>query len=261
MWFWMNILIRNVQRFKPTCTAFLIQNPNLLCLRIVAVLLFVCFGFTALQNYFTHFEPNQSSGRAKANHLHPLSWTWLSHITEQPRNKTNKMTVCPAKTQISLCIRLCCVSMGSWQHRLWSDWADAQADLSLRWAHRSFCWLWATSRENVLCKQQRHRSACAFTQSSIIITLIKSKISTLACFCSWTGQLEPYLIAKPRRQVFSWCGSFSPRGVWIWASSWENLLLPFANNKRADQPAHPCSLISIFVVRSLDSIIPVVAMY
>ena len=24
--------------------------------------------------------------------------------------------------------------------RLWSDWADAQADLSLRWAHRSFCW-------------------------------------------------------------------------------------------------------------------------
>ena len=26
------------------------------------------------------------------------------------------------------------------QRRLWSDWADAQADLSLRWAHRSFCW-------------------------------------------------------------------------------------------------------------------------
>ena len=25
------------------------------------------------------------------------------------------------------------------QRRLWSDWADAQADLSLRWAH-SFCW-------------------------------------------------------------------------------------------------------------------------
>ena len=26
------------------------------------------------------------------------------------------------------------------QRRLWSDWADAQADLSLCWAHRSFCW-------------------------------------------------------------------------------------------------------------------------
>ena len=26
------------------------------------------------------------------------------------------------------------------QRRLWSDWTDAQADLGLRWAHRSFCW-------------------------------------------------------------------------------------------------------------------------
>ena len=26
------------------------------------------------------------------------------------------------------------------QRRLRSDWADAQADLSLHWAHRSFCW-------------------------------------------------------------------------------------------------------------------------
>ena len=28
----------------------------------------------------------------------------------------------------------------STQRRLWSDWADAQADLSLRWAHMLFCW-------------------------------------------------------------------------------------------------------------------------
>ena len=28
----------------------------------------------------------------------------------------------------------------STQRRLWSDWVDAQADLSLRWAHMSFCW-------------------------------------------------------------------------------------------------------------------------
>ena len=31
------------------------------------------------------------------------------------------------------------------------------------------------------------------------------------------------------------------------------------NNKGADQPAHPCSLISTFVVRYLDSIIPILA--
>ena len=46
----------------------------------------------------------------------------------------------------------------------------------------------------------------------------------------------------------------------IWASSWENLVLPYANNKGADQPAHPRSLPSTFVVRCLDSIIPLVSM-
>ena len=36
-------------------------------------------------------------------------------------------------------------------------------------------------------------------------------------------------------------------------------LMPYANNKGADQPAHPRSLISAFVVRSLDSIISLVS--
>ena len=35
----------------------------------------------------------------------------------------------------------------------------------------------------------------------------------------------------------------------LWATSWENLFLPYANNKAADQPAHARSLISAFVVR------------
>ena len=34
--------------------------------------------------------------------------------------------------------------------------------------------------------------------------------------------------------------------------SWENLVMPYANNKGADQPAHPRGLISAFVVRYLD---------
>ena len=38
----------------------------------------------------------------------------------------------------------------------------------------------------------------------------------------------------------------------------KNLFMPYANNKDADQPAHPRSLISAFAVRCLDSIIPVV---
>ena len=42
----------------------------------------------------------------------------------------------------------------------------------------------------------------------------------------------------------------------IWATSWENLYMPYANNKGADQPAHPRSLISAFVVRCLDGVFP-----
>ena len=35
--------------------------------------------------------------------------------------------------------------------------------------------------------------------------------------------------------------------------------MPYANNKGADQPAHPRSLISAFVVHCLDSIIPLIS--
>ena len=34
-----------------------------------------------------------------------------------------------------------------------------------------------------------------------------------------------------------------------------NLFMPYANNKGTDQPAHPRSLISAFIVRCLDSIV------
>ena len=47
----------------------------------------------------------------------------------------------------------------------------------------------------------------------------------------------------------------------IWATSWENLFMPCANTKGADQPAHPRSLISTLVVRYLDSIIPLVSAF
>ena len=45
----------------------------------------------------------------------------------------------------------------------------------------------------------------------------------------------------------------------IWATSWENLFMTYANNKCTDQPAHPRSLTSTFVVRCLDCIIPLVS--
>ena len=64
--------------------------------------------------------------------------------------------------------------------------------------------------------------------------------------------LDPCWLIKDLDQTM-WMGRL------IWATSWENLFMPYANNKGTDQPAHLCSLISTFVVRCLDSIIPVLA--
>ena len=44
-----------------------------------------------------------------------------------------------------------------------------------------------------------------------------------------------------------------------WAVSWENLYLPYANNKGADQPAHLRGLISAFVIHCLDSKVHILA--
>ena len=70
--------------------------------------------------------------------------------------KPTKWPVRPAKTQISQVIHpvRSVSSLSTWrnlgslllsyslsaQRSLCSDWADSQADLSLRWAHMSFCW-------------------------------------------------------------------------------------------------------------------------
>ena len=74
--------------------------------------------------------------------------------THEPQhNKTNKVTCGPCKDSdqpghLPSLIRVFAVrSLGSQgpntsscgQQRLWSDWADAKADLSLCWAHRSLC--------------------------------------------------------------------------------------------------------------------------
>ena len=45
------------------------------------------------------------------------------------------------------------------------------------------------------------------------------------------------------------------QSVLIWAMPWENLFVPYANNKGTDQPAHLHSLISAFVIHCLDSLI------
>ena len=65
-------------------------------------------------------------------------------INEPQRDKTNKMICAPSEDSDQpghpvFAVRLKS-TWSSAQWRLWSDWIDAQADLSLRWAHMSFCW-------------------------------------------------------------------------------------------------------------------------
>ena len=72
-------------------------------------------------------------------------------IIESPHDKTNKITCAPSEDSDQqgrapsliwvFAVRMKKLSYPlSTQQKLWSDWADTQADLSLRWAHRSFCW-------------------------------------------------------------------------------------------------------------------------
>ena len=92
------------------------------------------------------------------------------------------------------------------------------------------------------------------------------------------GSPESSLVAYVISTIISWAGSFDTAidiQVWtltciekmkwecdcpdIWATSWENLIMAYVNNKGTDQPAHLRSLISTFVVRFLDSIIPLLS--
>ena len=72
-------------------------------------------------------------------------YTWIRK-TSRDMTKPTKW-VCAQRRQISLGIQVFAICMKkAWvrsyplsaQQRLWSDWVDAQADLSLRWAHTHF---------------------------------------------------------------------------------------------------------------------------
>ena len=69
------------------------------------------------------------------------------------------------------------------------------------------------------------------------------------------NNITQYLPAFPSSisLFFTW-----PTSTIIWAISWENLLMPYTN-KSSDQPEHPRTLISAFVVRCLVSINPLVS--
>ena len=128
----------------------------------------ICFCWGDSNNtYNIHFygEIMKIISKLSSDTLLICSTEWLVFIpvldallqpcsNEPPHDKTNNMVCAPSEDSdqpghLPSLIRVFAVrSVGSWgpnvsscgQRRLWSDWADAQADLSLRWAQRSFCW-------------------------------------------------------------------------------------------------------------------------
>ena len=88
------------------------------------------------------------------NYLKPEKYKYTAQWSyEPPHDKTNKMACAPSKDSdqprhLPNLIQVFAVRMKktwvlsyplSTQQRLWSDWADAMADPSLRWV-QSFCW-------------------------------------------------------------------------------------------------------------------------
>ena len=130
---------------------------------------------------------------------------------EPPLDQTNEMACAHSKysdhpRHPPSLIRVFAVGMKSGQRRLWSDWADAQADLSLRWVHRSFC-----------CFCHDVAQICISWGMYCIVTARPME--------AMTG-VTTTPIPTGSTQVTPTPGGWSTRT--IFASSWENLTLGFS---------------------------------
>ena len=109
----------------------------------------------------------------------------MSHLMTKPTKWLR-----PAKTQISLGIAV--GSMGSrgpklsscGQRRLWSDWADTQADLCLSWAHMLCCFCHEVAQ--ICCWYSLESSQCGNS-----------------------NEYPQYIFELYRSWLFSWLISFS----------------------------------------------------
>ena len=81
------------------------------------------------------------------------------------------------------------------QQRLWSDWADAQADLSLRWAHSHFVGF-VMSRLNCMCRQNWFTWSLGERGGSVVECQtpereVRGSRPTAAVLCPWARHFTP----------------------------------------------------------------------
>ena len=118
----------------------------------------------------------------------------MSHLMTKP----TKWHVRPAKTQISLGIHPVWSEsslstwrkLGSlathWAHSEdWSDWAEAQADLSLRWAHMPLCWFCREAAQMwIPFSRLTFNCAPAYRASDLVGSHLKFLIKWVGTSCS-----------------------------------------------------------------------------
>ena len=148
--------------------------------------------------------------------INPLCLVDSSSLAYEPQHdKTNKMTCASSDVSdqpghlpslIYTLIRVFTVRMKkAWalsflltmQRRLWSDWADAQTDLSLHWAHVPFCWFYHAAT---------HIHIWGIFSTLLLLNVISVRnqriLSSDAAECSmWTSDLS--LHSLPRSHIWA----------------------------------------------------------
>ena len=125
-----------------------------------------------LSLYYTHMlfcRVCSAAGHFSNTHISPsYFYQMFMLLFEPPHDKTNKMTCAPSRDLDQPGHSLSLISWGPnvsscGRRRLWSVWVDVQADLSIGWAHRSFCWF---------CHEATHLWLWLWQQDNIVLQLI-----------------------------------------------------------------------------------------
>ena len=84
------------------------------------------------------------------------------------------------------------------QQRLWSDWVDAQADLSLRWVHMPLCWFCHEAAQ-----MSRSLHTCTLCVENMLWMYVpNTDLCTLSCE-KWTYMLESVFLEVPVQFCFT----------------------------------------------------------